>query len=109
MSLTFTQNVTVSKFFDAHFYLLYSFAAVCGDTGGRAGASPAGDSAPGGDAVQACGTLRGAAVHLHAGHLPAASFLHGRAGPKTAGDGPVSGQAGQLRLPPRRGTKGEFT
>jgi hypothetical protein len=101
MSLTFTQNVTVSKFFDAHFYLLYSFAAVCGDTGGRTGASPAGDSAPGGDAVPAGGTIRGAAVHFYAGHLPAAPLLHGRAGPEAAGDGPVCGQAGQLWLPPR--------
>jgi hypothetical protein len=107
--LVFTQDVTVTKFFDEHFYFLYSCAALCRDTGGRARASPAGDSAPGGDAVPPGGAIRSAAVHLHSSHLPAAALLHGGAGPKAAGDGPLRGQAGQLRLSPRRGTKGEFT
>jgi len=91
------------------FIYYFPYAAVCGDAGRGAGAAHGGDASPQGDAVPPGGTLRGAAVHLHAGHLPAAPLLHGRAGPETAGDGPVSGQAGQLRLPSRRGTKGEFT
>ncbi len=83
------------------FYLLFSCAAVSRDAGGRTGASPAGDSPLVGDAVPAGGQIWGAAVHFHAGHLPAAALLPGGAGPKAAGDGPVSGQAGQLRLPTR--------
>ena len=87
---------------------MYSCAAVCGDAGRGAGAAHGGDSGPGGDAVPTRGPLRGAASHVNARRLPSPALLHGRAGPEAAGDGPVSRQAGQLRLPPRRGAKGEF-
>jgi hypothetical protein len=92
MSLKFTSNVT--KIFYEHFYLLYSCAAVSRDARGRAGAAPAGDSAAGGDSIPTRGPVRGSAVHLHSSHLPEAALLHGGADPKTAGDGPVGGQAG---------------
>jgi hypothetical protein len=92
-----------------HFYLLYSCAAVSRDAGRGAGAAHGGDSGPGGDPIPTSGPLRSAAINLDSCHLPAAALVHGGAGPKAAGDGPLRGQAGQLRLPPRRGTKGEFT
>jgi hypothetical protein len=92
-----------------HFYLLYSCAAVSRDAGRGAGAAHGGDSGSGGDTIPTSGPLRSAAINLDSCHLPAAPLLHGRAGPKAAGDGPLRGQAGQLWLPPRRGTKGEFT
>jgi hypothetical protein len=68
-----------------HFYLLYSCAAVCCDAGRGAGA------AHGGDPVQTRGPLWGAAIHFNARHLPAAALLHGGAGSKAAGDGPLGG------------------
>jgi hypothetical protein len=100
MSLKFTSNVT--KIFYEHFYLLYSCSAVRRDAGRRAGA------AHGGDPVPTRGPLRGAALDVHALRLPAAALLHGGALPEAAGDGSLCGQAGPLRLPPRRGSEGKF-
>ena len=108
MSLTFKQNVTVSKFFDARFYLLYSCAAVSSDARGRAGAAPAGDSAVGGDSIPTSGPVRSAALDFHPRHLSSAALLHGGAGAEAEGDGQVCGPTGQLWLPPGRESEGKF-
>ena len=88
----------MTHFFHFHFH---SCAAVSRDAGRGAGAAYGGDSGPGGDSLPTRGKIRGAASHVYAGHLPAAALLPGRAGTEAAGDGPVSRQAGQLRVPPR--------